>query len=65
MGQAGLDDTQNSYQYFLSTSANSLEDGTLTNYTAGTEFTIGTGITGRRYLFIKAVKDEADNETNL
>ena len=52
------------YQYYLSTSSTTLENGTLTNYTPGTEFEIGEDETGDRYLFVKAVKDKAGNESN-
>ena len=50
--------TGNSYQYYLSTSSTALSGGSWTNYTSGTAFTIGTGITGTRYLFVKQIKDK-------
>ena len=53
--------SSNSYQYYLSSSSTALSGGTWTNYTSGTEFTIGNGITGTRYLFVKRVSDNAGN----
>ena len=53
--------SNNSYQYYLSTSSTALSGGTWINYTNGIEFTIGNGITGKRYLFIKRVRDNAEN----
>ena len=48
VGLSGLN-TGNSYQYYLSSSSTKLESGSWINYTSGTPFTIGTGITGTRY----------------
>jgi len=62
---AGLVTGATNYQYYLSTSADSLSGGSPINYTPGTPFTIGENITGRRYLLIKAIKDEADNQSDL
>ena len=59
-GASGLA-TTNSYQYYLSKSTTALSGGTWTNYTPGTAFTIGTGITGTRYLFVKRVGDVVGN----
>ena len=48
-----------------------VKDGKWFNYTKGTTFTIGQDdgngnpITGRRYLFVKTVKDKSNNESNL
>lgn len=52
--------SSNSYQYYLSSSSTDLKDGTWKDYTSGTAFTIGTGITGTRYLFVKRVSDNAE-----
>ena len=49
--------TNNSYQYYLSSSSIELTDGSWTTYTSGTAFTIGNEITGTRYLFIKRVSN--------
>ena len=59
-GGSGLS-TSNSYQYYLSTSSTTLSGGTWRNYTSGVAFTIGSGITGTRYLFIKRVNDKVGN----
>lgn len=59
-GTAGLN-SGNSYQYYLSTSATTPTGGTWTNYTNGSTFNIGAGITGSRYLFIKPVSDTLGN----
>ena len=61
---AGMVETANDYQYYLSTSSSQLQGGTLQNYTAGTEFEIGNAETGDRYLFVKAVTDKAGNITD-
>ena len=56
----------NTYEYYLSTSKTSLEKGEWKTYTNGTTIqNLGEGITGRRYLFVKAVKDKAGNESDL
>lgn len=53
--------SSNSYQYYLSKSNTALEDGAWTNYTSGRTFTIGTGKTGRYYLIVKKITDNAGN----
>lgn len=53
----------NSYQYYLSTSSNSLSGGSWTTYTSNNSFTIGTSKTGTYYLFVKRVKDTSNNES--
>ena len=58
--EAGLN-SNNNYQYYLSTSSSSLTGGEWTNYTPGEEFIMGEGKTGRYYLFIKRVRDNAGN----
>ena len=59
---SGLSST-NSYQYYLSSSATEQKDGTWTNYTSGTAFSIGTGITGTRYIHVKSVSDNTGNSS--
>ena len=59
-GGSGLSGS-NSYQYYLSTSDSSLTGGSWTNYTSGSEFTIGTGLNGTYYLYVKRVSDNAGN----
>ena len=56
----------NYYQYYLSTSQTQLLGGSWQNYTSGTAFTIGSGITGTRYVWVKQIADNAGNksETN-
>ena len=53
--------SSNSYQYYLSSSSTALSGGIWTTYKSGTAFTIGTGITGTRYLYVKRVSDKAGN----
>lgn len=53
--------SSNSYQYYLSSSSTELSDGSWKKYTSGTAFSIGSGITGTRYLFVKRVSDNAGN----
>ena len=50
----------NKYQYQLSTS-NSTPTGTWQDYKNGTAFTIGSGLTGNYYLWVKQVSDIDDN----
>lgn len=59
-GGSELDPT-NSYQYQLSTSNTTAPTGTWTTYTSGTAVTIGTGLNGTYYLWIKEIKDNAGN----
>ena len=54
----------NSFQYYLSDSANSLHGSSWTNYTSGTAQTIGTGKTGKYYVFIKRLSNVIDGQTN-
>lgn len=56
----------NYYQYYLSTSGAELLGGSWQNYTSGTAFTIGNGMTGTRYIWVKQIADNAGNksETN-
>lgn len=55
-GTYNLNNT-NSYQYYLSTSSTSLTNGSWTDYTSGFQFSIGQGLNGNRYLFVKTIKD--------
>lgn len=59
-GGSGLDST-NSYQYQISTSNTAVPTGTWLNYTSGAENTIGTGLTGTYYLWVKEIKDVVTN----
>ena len=54
----------NSYQYYLSSSSNSLSGGSWTPYNSGQSFTIGTGFNGTYYLFTKQIVDNASNISN-
>ena len=58
--ESGLS-TENSYQYYLSESSSALSGGEWKSYTSGTEFTIGSGLNGEYYLFVKLVSDIAGN----
>ena len=53
-----------SYQYQLSTSKDTVPTGTWNNYTSGTPLTIGNGLTGTYYLWIREIKDIAGNTSN-
>ncbi len=61
-GGSGLT-SSNSYQYYLSTSNTTLSGGSWQNYTSGTTFTIGSGITGYRYIWVKQIADNAGNKS--
>lgn len=61
-GGSGLS-INNSYQYQLGTSNTVAPTGIWQNYTSGTEFTIGNGLTGDYYLWIKTIIDNAGNES--
>jgi len=62
-GGSGLSN-ENSYQYQLGTSSTEVPTGTWQDYTNGTEFTIGEGLTGDYYIWVKAVTDNAGNESS-
>ena len=53
----------NSYQYYLSTSSTSFSGGSWTPYNSGQSFTIGTGLNGTYYLFVKQISDMATNKS--
>ena len=53
----------NSYQYYLSTSSTSFSGGSWTPYKSGESFTIGTGLNGTYYLFVKQISDMATNKS--
>lgn len=62
-GGSGLLST-NSYQYQLGTSNTTAPTGTWTTYSSastGTTVTLGSGLTGTYYLWIKEIKDNAEN----
>ena len=61
-GKSGLS-SSNNYQYYLSTNSAKLTGGSWKTYTRGKEFTIGSGENGTRYLFVKMIKDNADNNS--
>ena len=56
-------DTNNTYQYYLSSSSTMLTDGEWTNYQSGESFTIGAKKDGIYYLFVKAITDTASNKS--
>ncbi len=53
----------NYYQYYVSTSATELLNGSWQNYTSGAAFTIGSEITGTRYVWVKQIADNAGNKS--
>ena len=55
----------NSYQYYLSTDGTTPTGGTWKNYTSGVAQTIGTGLTGNYYLFVKQVFDTINNGSEI
>ncbi len=59
-GGSGLSGS-NSYQYYLSSSNTALKGGSWINYTSGTAFNIGSGLSGTYYIFVKPVTDNAGN----
>ena len=59
-GGSGLS-SNNSYQYYLSSSGTALSGGNWTNYTSGSSFTLGSGKNGTYYLFVKRVSDNVRN----
>ena len=59
-GGSGLS-SNNSYQYYLSSSGTALSGGNWTNYTSGSSFTLGSGKNGTYYLFVKRVSDNVGN----
>lgn len=62
IGGSGLS-SNNSYQYQLGTSRTEVPTETWQNYTSGTEFTIGQGLTGDYYLWIKTIADNVGNKS--
>lgn len=56
--------SDNAYQYYLSESSSSLVGGSWTNYVNNRNVTIGNGLTGTYYLWVKRVKDTAGNWSN-
>ena len=50
-----------SYQYYLSTSSTRLSGGSWTTYSSGAPKTIGEGLNGTYYLFVKQVSDKCSN----
>ena len=51
--------SSNNYQYCLSTSSSSLSGCSWKSYTNGSNFTLGTNLTGTYYLIFKRVSDNA------
>ena len=62
-GGSGLSN-DNSYQYQLGTSNQEVPTGTWNHYTSGTEFTIGDGLTGDYYLWVRSIEDNAANKAS-
>lgn len=52
------------FQYYLSSSSNSLKNGAWTNYTNGVSQTIGSDKTGTYYVFVKRLSNVIDGQTN-
>lgn len=53
--------SDNSYQYYLSSSETKLDGGEWKSYTSGTSFKIGESLNGTYYMFIKRVRDNENN----
>ncbi len=53
--------TANVYQYQLGDSATEAPTGSWSPYTSGTAFTIGSGVDGTKYVWVKKVADKAGN----
>lgn len=60
----GLKST-NSYQYYLSSSYNSLEDGNWVNYTKDVVQNIGSGLNGKYYLYVRRIYNTKDIISSL
>lgn len=60
VGGSGLS-SDNSYQYYLSSSKTQLNGGEWKDYTSGTSFKLGESLNGTYYVFIKRVKDNENN----
>lgn len=56
---------ENKYEYYLSTSKDEQKDGQWITYTPDTAFDIGEEKEGTYYLFVKSVKDNANNESDI
>lgn len=62
-GGSGLK-SSNVYQYYLSTSNSETINGVWKNFTSGTAFEIGTGLSATYYMHIKEISDNADNKVS-
>ena len=60
VGDSGLS-TNNAYEYYVSSSDEALVGGTFGAYTLDTPFTIGQGLSGTYYLYIREIQDNAGN----
>ena len=56
--------TQNTYEYYLSTSDTELIGGSWNSYTLETATTIGQDLTGTYYLMIKSITDKVGNSSS-
>ena len=54
----------NTFEYYVSSSSNSLSSGSWTTYQNGVAQTIGTGLTGTYYVFVKRLSNVIDGQTN-
>ncbi len=61
-GGSGLNES-NTYQYQLGENNMQAPSGEWQGYTNGQEFTIGTGLTGEYYVWVKPVSDVAGNQS--
>lgn len=56
---------ENKYEYYLSTSKDEQKDGEWKTYTPDVAFELGEEKEGKYYLFVKSVKDNANNESDV
>lgn len=57
--------SNNSYQYYLSSSATKLVGGSWINYTNGVSQNIGSGLNGSYYVFVKRIKNTDNIQSTL
>ncbi len=62
LDSGGLD-SNNIYEYYLSTSKETQLDGEWIKYENGKPITIGTGLNGKYYIHVKPVKDKSNNQS--
>jgi len=62
-GGSGLS-TSNLYEYQIGSSNSSAPTGAWSTYATGSSYTIGSGLTGVKYLWVRRISDVAGNKSN-